>query len=109
MKTIRLETNSITDWDSFHSQFATLMDFPDFYGRNMDAWIDCMSCLTDPSGGMSEIHLKNGEALVIQISHTSDFRERIPEIYDELVYGVAFVNNRFANRKEASVVALAFL
>ena len=75
----------------------------------MDAWIDCMSCLTDPSAGMSEIHLENGEALVIQISHTSDFRKRLPEIYDELVYCAASVNKRFADRKESSVVALAFL
>jgi RNAse (barnase) inhibitor barstar len=109
MKTILLETNSITDWNSFHSQFATLMGFPDFYGRNMNAWIDCMSYLTAPNEKMSKIHLENGEALVIQISHTNDFRKRMPEIYDELIYCVVAVNNHFAKRKESSVVALAFL
>ena len=85
------------------------MGFPGFYGRNMNAGIDCMSCLAAPNEKMSDIHLENGEALVIQISHTNDFRKRLPEIYDELVYCFAAVNNRFANRRESSVIALAFL
>jgi RNAse (barnase) inhibitor barstar len=109
MKTVRLEANTITDWNSFHSQFSSLMGFPEFYGFNMDAWIDCMSCLTDPNAGMSKIHLENGETLIIQISHSSDFKKRLPEIYDELVHCSEFVNGRYANRNEPSVVVLDFL
>ena len=109
MKTIRLETNSITDWDSFHAQFATLMGFPGFYGCNMDAWIDCMSHLTNPNEGLAEINLEKGEALVIQVLNSNDFIKRLPEIFDALVRCTASVNKRYVIHKESSVVALAFL
>jgi len=35
--------DAITDWASFHDVFMHTLGFPDFYGRNMDAWIDCMT------------------------------------------------------------------
>src|SRR5688572_7987636 len=40
---IKIDTQRITDWKSFHNLFAEVFGFPGFYGRNMDAWIDCMS------------------------------------------------------------------
>jgi len=43
----RIETKKITDWDSFYSVFAEAMCFPNFYGRNMNAWIDCMTYFDD--------------------------------------------------------------
>ena len=85
MKTVLLETKSITDWDSFHSEFARLMGFPDFYGHNMNAWIDCMSYLNDANAGMSKIILENGEALVINVADTEGFKKRLPEIFEALV------------------------
>jgi len=30
------------DWETFHDEFQEKMGFFDGYGRNMDAWIDCM-------------------------------------------------------------------
>jgi len=108
MKTVRLETKSITDWDSFHSEFARLMGFPDFYGHNMNAWIDCMSYLNDANAGMSKIILENGEALVINVADSEGFKKRLPEIFEALVECTAFVNQRYAEDNETSVVALAF-
>ncbi len=46
----------LKDWDSFHQEFARVFGFPEFYGNNMDAWIDCMSWLSDPEDGMSIVH-----------------------------------------------------
>ncbi len=50
MAVVRLDCDRITDWESFHSLFAEVFGFPDFYGRNMNAWIDCMSYLDDSEG-----------------------------------------------------------
>ncbi len=35
---VRIDTNRIVDWNSFHDVFAEAFGFPDFYGRNMNAW-----------------------------------------------------------------------
>ncbi|MGC8001097.1 barstar family protein, partial [Salmonella enterica] len=43
MATVQLAGDRITDWDSFHTESAAAFGFPDFYGRSMDAWVDCLS------------------------------------------------------------------
>lgn len=40
MTAIPIPTNRITDWHTFHEVFAATLGFPDYYGRNMNAWID---------------------------------------------------------------------
>jgi RNAse (barnase) inhibitor barstar len=45
MTLVKLDTRRIRDWDTFHDLFAEVFGFPGFYGRNMDAWIDCMTWL----------------------------------------------------------------
>ena len=37
MATAELDAQTITDWDTFHSDAPRRSGFPDFYGRNMDA------------------------------------------------------------------------
>jgi hypothetical protein len=54
---VRIDATSIRDWNSFHAVFKQAMGFPDFYGANMDAWIDCMSYLDDPAAGMTAQHV----------------------------------------------------
>lgn len=45
---VRIDARRIVDLDSFHDVFAEAFGFFGGYGRNMDAWIDCMSSLDDP-------------------------------------------------------------
>ena len=66
MKRIQLDTAEIRDWDSFHQVFQEAMGFPEFYGRNLDAWIDCMSYLDDPAAGMSQVSVERGKALLLE-------------------------------------------
>ena len=56
MPIVRIDASRITSWDTFHDVFAKDFGFPDFYGRNMDAWIDCMTCLDDPESCMTTVH-----------------------------------------------------
>ena len=50
MAKAKLNTNQISDWESFHHLCKKEFGFPDFYGMNMNAWIDCLSYLDENDG-----------------------------------------------------------
>ena len=87
----------ITDWESFHKVFAEEFNFPDYYGRNMDAWNDCMSDL----GG-------EGELISIYIRNVSQLKSSCREIYEALIECSAFVNYRFVSEGGAPLIALSY-
>jgi RNAse (barnase) inhibitor barstar len=108
MPIVRITTSRITDWDSFHRVFAEVMGFPAFYGRNMDAWIDCMTSLDSPEDGLTKIHCTPPDVVVLQLENAKTFREKHRELYDALVECSAFVNHRRIEIGEPAVLALAF-
>jgi RNAse (barnase) inhibitor barstar len=90
-----LDTARIKDWTSFHEVCKEAMGFPDFYGMNMDAWIDCLTYL-DKEDEMSKFVLSKAEMLLqIEVTETEEFKSRVPEIFDALVECSAFVNRRY--------------
>jgi hypothetical protein len=109
MTLVRLDTQRITDEDTFHQVFAEAFGFPGFYGRNMNAWIDCMSYLDDPEAGMSTVHAPPNEVVVLQLDGVDDFSRRCPEFYEAIIECAAFVNWRKIEMGEPAVLALAFL
>jgi Barstar (barnase inhibitor) len=108
MTVVRLDCDRINDWDSFHAVFAEVFGFPGFYGRNMNAWIDCMSYLDDPASGMSQVSIPTGGVLTIQLDGVDEFAARCPEQYSALIECAAFVNWRRSSEGEGAVLALAF-
>src|SRR5215213_532383 len=94
MATAHLNTETITDWRSFHEASREAFGFPDFYGMNMNAWIDCLSYL-DEGDGMSCFHLSGGEVLNVEILAAETFNARLPEIFAALVECSAVVNRRY--------------
>jgi hypothetical protein len=82
--------------------------FPRFYGRNMNAWIDCMSSLDSPEDGMSRVHAPDGGIVLLEVLHVEQFVHRQRELYDALVEACAFVNFRKVDVGEAPVLALSF-
>lgn len=105
----RLESKRITDWDSFHSVFAETLGFPDFYGRNMNAWIDCMSYLDDAKAGMTRFSVLPGQFFHLEVADTEDFQRRLPEIFQALIQSGAFVNRRRVDAGEPPVLSFVFL
>jgi RNAse (barnase) inhibitor barstar len=105
---IHIAASKISDWDSFHDVFSDTFGFPDFYGRNMDAWNDCMTYLDDPEAGMTSVHVAIGEVVVLCMSAIQDFKKRCPEIYDAIIECSSFVNYRRIERGESAVLALSF-
>ena len=108
MKRVTIDTNEISDWDSFHECFAREFGFPDFYGKNMNAWIDCMSSLECPDDGMTAIHVTPGETLVLSLENMTSLSERCPDIYDAILECSAFVNYRKLEVGEPAVLTLSF-
>jgi hypothetical protein len=105
---IDIDTDRIHDWKSFHEVFKRAMGFPDFYGRNMDAWIDCMTSVDEPQDGMTSVHAPRGGVLVLSLSNATDLASRCPEIYQAILECTAFVNLRRMEVGEPPVLTLAF-
>ena len=98
-------TQHIKDWPSFHAECARLFGFPEFYGKNMNAWIDCLSYLGDEDG-MSTVKLQSGEMLSLRIPSFGEFSKNHPEICAGLLDCTAFVNARYIEAKEDFRIAL---
>lgn len=82
----RIDGANIVDWDSFHEEFHRVFEFPDFYGRNMDAWIDCMTSLDEEAAGMTGIHVKPGGVLTLEIVNARRLKTR-PQMADVIAFG----------------------
>jgi len=105
-QTARIQTKNITDWDTFHSVFAETMGFPDIYGRNLNAWIDCMTYFDD---GMTRFTVAPGDMFHLEVADTKDFAERLPEIFQAFIECAAFVNSRRHEKGEPPILALILL
>jgi hypothetical protein len=104
---VDIPVSAIDGWDAFHDVFATALGFPEFYGRNMNAWIDCLT-YADEDDGMRAVHVGPGEVLTLHLVGVKGFRTRAPEIYEALLDCAAFVNWRRIDVGDPPVLALAY-
>lgn len=105
---VTIDCRRITDWDAFHDVFAEAFGFLEGYGRNSNAWIDCMTCLDDPGARLTRIHAAPGEVLSLQLDNVADLVERFREGYDEIINCAAFVNWRRIEMGYPPVLAISF-
>jgi len=109
MKIINIDTTKISDRQSFHAYFKETFRFPDFYGNNMDAWIDCMTYLDEPNSGMtSKVFVEKNNAVVLNLLHVANFIERVPMLYNGLIECSAFVNYRRIEIGDSPIIFLSF-
>lgn len=78
----------ISDFDSFHCVSADSLGFPEYYGKNMNAWIDVM---TDWPQTLS---VAADQDLVLVLSGSDGFAKRCPDVLVALWEAVASVNGR---------------
>ncbi len=107
-KLIEIDGATITSWRSFHSVFKSIMGFPDFYGANMNAWIDCMTCVDEPDDAMSKVHAPEEGVLVIHLKSAKSLKKRCPELFETLVEATALVNFRRIEMGSPPVLMLSF-
>ncbi|QDT15385.1 barstar family protein [Alienimonas californiensis] len=89
MPLVRLDARRITDWQTFHTVFAEVFGFPDFYGRNMNAWIDCMTSLDEPRDGLTSVHGTASDPVVLQLDHANSLSN---ELFEAITECAAFIN-----------------
>jgi hypothetical protein len=75
---VRLDGAKMRHWDAFHDECAAAFGFPAFYGRNMNAWIDCLTYVRE-GDGMSRFELGPDEPLVIEVLGTAEFNRGPPK------------------------------
>lgn len=92
---VTIDFGKIKDWKSFHKVFAEVMGFPNFYGNNNNAWIDCMSYIDDKDAGMSKVTVTPSESLSIIVSGTENAIETTSEVFLGFIEIVSIVNQRF--------------
>ena len=105
MARARLNTAVISDFDFFHEESRRLFGFPSFYGRNMNAWIDCLSSLREDDG-MTSLLLGPDELLHLEVPDAEALRARAPDVFAAFTDCTAFVNRRYTQYGELPAVAL---
>ena len=108
MPVVSIDCRRITNSDTFHDVFAEAFGFPNFYGRNMGAWIDCLSYLNEPGAGMTSIRLAPGGVAVLRLDHVEDFATRCPKLYADIIECSLFLNLREIEAGRPVLLALAF-
>jgi barstar (barnase inhibitor) len=100
-----IDLREVDDWDSFHDVSARGLGFPDYYGRNMNAWIDC---LTYGDDSMTALEFSPGEPLTLQLLGCKPFRDRCPALFESLVDCAAFVNWRRIKVSDPPLLMLSY-
>ena len=108
MKRILLETTEIVDRVSFCEAFKELLGSPEWYGANMNAWIDCVSDPEDTESSITRFKLSPGETLITAVVGSESFAEQMPDVFAGFVPCTAFVNQQYLTRRGEPVVTLAF-
>ncbi|MEM6759018.1 MAG: barstar family protein [Pseudomonadota bacterium] len=105
---VEIDGDKIGNWDGFHTEFSEVLGFPDFYGRNGNAWIDCMTDVDDAGDTMTQIKVPPGKILTLQIANSNALKRFNPEMLGALNDLVAFVNWRRIEQGEQPVLALSY-
>ena len=95
VKRVRIDLASITSGETFHDFFAQRFNFPSYYGRSMDAWIDCM-----------EDFAIGEDFLVLDLEGMLSLKARCPEIYEAINECSAFINYRAVESGGGAGIAL---
>jgi hypothetical protein len=109
MKTIVINAAKLSNWNNFHSYFKRTFGFPEFYGRNMAAWVDCLTSLDEPNHGMTtKITLNKGELIVFRLLNVEGLKKSSSDIYEALIECSAFVNRRRMEVGDMPLIVLSF-
>lgn len=83
MRFVAIDGNLVSHMSDIHEIFCEALDFPDYYGRNLDALYDCLSDLR--------------EETVIGIANASQLKEKLVSHYGRLLHLLDHVEseNRF--------------
>ncbi len=106
-KRITIDFRKISDISDLHDKLDDELGFPDFYGRNIHALIDCLQSMRFPEEGMSRVVLGNEEVLMLELINFSNANM---VIINSLLVAVETVNQRELDRgrKHSILLAMSF-
>lgn len=96
--TVFLDGVAFTSDEQLHRELAFKLGLPQWYGRNFDALLDCLSSIDDPHENLcTHWELQPGKRMVLQI-------KRLPEDTDEallkkFVQTISAANDRLSRRE----------
>jgi hypothetical protein len=105
---IRIDARRLSDSAALHATMSEAFGFPDWYGRNLDALVDCLAHLDDPKAGMSRVQVFPGQVALLALDHVDDPDQPRSEPLRKLLDVVAFVNWRRLEMGQPPVLALAY-
>ncbi len=107
MKTqqIHIELQNLATIEDFHKHLKQKLGFPDFYGANYPALVDCLSSLRFPDDQMTTVTLEKEEVLVLEIQGMSYDKYAILEL---LVFASQAVNERQVSRGDSPCILFSF-
>ncbi len=85
---------NIKDWDSFHDEFQSAMGFFEGYGRNLNAWIDCMGDMytNGEYESLTKFNLNDGDRFTLVLRNSEMFAKNYPGILQAFSECAASVN-----------------
>lgn len=107
---IHLDLSQVKNWDTFHEMFKRELGFPDYYGKNMDAWIECIGDIHGDVG-MTNLSLPYDTGLTLCFTHARFFKYKHPNIYKAIRECTDFANKSYIEHDYpgAAQIELKFL
>lgn len=102
---VRIKGAEISNWDQFHTIFSAALGFPEFYGRNLNAWIDCLSYRREDDG-MSSVNIGLDELIVFEITESNLFRRNFNEGFIAFEECIVAVNQRYLEQGQEPALGL---
>jgi hypothetical protein len=101
-----VDLSAVRSWSDLDELWAEALGFPNWYGRNRDAWLDIMSSLDEI--GMVERPFEGRGPILIRVGGVEALADRHPEVLVELVALTAAANERYRHSESGRALALVF-
>jgi RNAse (barnase) inhibitor barstar len=100
---LELDFSGISTIREIHLYLKEIFGFPDFYGKNIHALIDCLSSLRSPEDGMVSINIEKNQFLLLRIRNVPDL-----EIFHMVLLAIEEVNKRHLYVLGNSCILISF-
>ena len=88
---LSIDFSKINNVIDFHDEMKEIFGFPDFYGKNIHALIDCLSSLRFPEDAMTKIHINMDEVLIIEVINITFSKV---DVIKDFIIAIESVNQR---------------
>jgi len=91
----QIDGTAIVDWDSFHDEFQRQFGFFDGYGRNMDAWNDCMRDMytNGEYKSLTKFDLRDEDTFTLVVMNAAQWKKNAPEVFSTFEDCSSFCNS----------------